>query len=320
MGDLTAEPGRCAMDDLNRLPPKSHAYLALLENGELERRAQWAQERLANCTQCPWNCKIDRLAGKKGVCQSGALARVASWGPHHGEEAVLSGWMGSGAIFFSRCNLRCTFCQNADISQADAGDEVSAEQLAAIFLALQDSGCHNLNLVTPSHVVAPILSALLIAARAGLRLPLVYNTGGYDCLETLRLLDGVIDIYLPDMKFGDPANGRLLAGCKNYPEINQAAVVEMYRQVGNLQVDEKGIAQHGLIVRHLVLPNNLASTRPVVQFLSGQISPDVALNLMEQYQPAFKAGAIAAARRPIKPEEYARARSEAQKAGLRRMI
>ena len=296
------------------------AYLNLLTNGELEKRVAQGQACLASCCLCPWNCKIDRLGGRKGVCQAGAKARVASWGAQMDAEPVLSGQNGSGAVFFSRCNLRCSFCQNAEISQADAGEELAAAEIAQIFLSLQAAGCHNLSLVTPSHVVPQILSALLIAARAGLRLPLVYNTGGYDSLDTLRLLDGVIDIYLPDMKFGDTANARLLAGCKDYPGVNQAAVLEMHRQVGFLQLNENGIATRGLIVRHLVLPNHLSGTRGVAQFLAHQVSPDVAGNLMAQYQPAYKATAIAALRRPITPAEYRAARLDAQKAGLRRLI
>jgi putative pyruvate formate lyase activating enzyme len=305
---------------ISPLSPYRPAYLALLESGELQQRAEEGQVRLSNCNICPWSCGIDRLAGKMGVCHSGAWARVAGWDAHHGEEACLSGTGGSGAVFFSRCNLHCVFCQNAGISQADAGDEMSAEEIAQIFLALQAKGCHNINLVTPGHVTPQILCALVIAARAGLRLPLVYNTGGYDSLETLRLLDGVIDIYLPDMKFGDPANARLLSGCKNYPEINQAAVSEMYRQVGSLAVDEKGIARRGLIVRHLVLPANLAGTRAVMRFLASQISTGTAVNLMDQYRPAYNAARIAAARRPVTAEEYRKARLEAQNAGLTRWV
>lgn len=296
------------------------AYRNLLESGELERRAAAAQALLGHCAICPWNCKSNRLAGKRGVCLSGSLARVASFGPHHGEERVLSGWRGSGAVFFSRCNLRCIFCQNSEISQADEGPEVTAAELAEIFLRLQEQGCHNLNLVSPSHVAPQILNALAIAARQGLRLPLVYNSGGFDGLEMLRLLDGIVDIYLPDMKFSDPRSAHMLTGCKHYPAANRAAVAEMHRQVGQLVLDEDGLAVRGLIVRHLVLPNGLAGTRATVQFLAGEVSPEVCLNVMDQYRPSYKSAAVAAINRPVQAGEARAALEMARAAGLRRFV
>ncbi len=206
-----------------------------------------------------------------------------------GEEDPLRGWRGSGTIFFSRCNLHCQFCQNADISQTDSGDLAPPHEIAAMMLELQAHGCHNINLVSPSHVVPHILAAVLLAAQAGLVLPLVYNTGGYDSLETLALLDGVVDIYMPDMKFASAQTARHYSKIPNYPQANQAAVREMHRQVGDLQVDGRGIAQRGLLVRHLVLPNDLAGTAEIVRFLAQEISQDTYLNLMDQYHPAFNA-------------------------------
>jgi putative pyruvate formate lyase activating enzyme len=235
-----------------------------------------------------------------------------------GEEPVLSGWSGSGTIFFAGCNLRCQFCQNWDISQKDFGDEVSPEALAEVMLKLQARGCHNINLVSPSHVAPQILAAVLIAARAGLRLPLVYNTGGYDSLDTLRLLDGVIDIYLPDMKFAYPQVARRYAKIINYPKINKDGVREMHHQVGDLQINAQGLALHGLLVRHLVLPNGLAGTDPIMRFLSTEISRDTCINLMDQYHPAFEAHRYPRLNRPVRPDEYATAVQFARQAGLHR--
>jgi putative pyruvate formate lyase activating enzyme len=299
------------------MPPQTApSYLALLYTGELEARAAAAQAQLVECTLCPWRCRANRLAGKLGVCLSGALARVASYGPHPGEEPPLSGTRGSGTVFFSRCNLRCIFCQNHEVSQADAGRELQPGELAQVFLNLQSQGCHNINLVSPSHVVPHILAALVIAARAGLRLPLVYNTGGYDSLEALALLEDVVDIYLPDMKFAEPALAKQYCSPRDYPVVNQAAVREMYRQVGNLQLDSDGIAVRGLIVRHLVMPAHQAGTRTVAAFLAREISPAVTLNLMDQYQPAHRAAAFPILNRRITPAELHKAQAEVAAAGL----
>jgi putative pyruvate formate lyase activating enzyme len=231
----------------------------------------------------------------------------------------LRGWRGSGTIFLSRCNLKCQFCQNHDISQSDAGYEVEPEQLASMMLELQAQGCHNINFVSPSHVVPQILAAVLIAAEAGLRLPLVYNTGGYDSLEMLDLLDGVVDVYMPDMKYADAEIARRYSKIPNYPQVNQAAVREMHRQVGDLQVNQKGLALRGLLVRHLVLPENLAGTDQIVQFLATEISPNSYLNLMDQYRPAFKAHHFPELNRSITRQEYAAAIKMAQDAGLTRL-
>jgi putative pyruvate formate lyase activating enzyme len=246
-------------------------------------------------------------------------ARVASFNPHLGEENPLRGWRGSGTIFFSWCNLRCQYCQNSDISQRPTGDEVNAKELATIMLWLQKIGCHNINFVSPSHVVAQILEALVIAAEYGLKLPLVYNTGGYDSPESLALLDGVIDIYMPDMKYSDPAIAMRMSRVHDYPRINQAAVKEMHRQVGDLFLDEKGIAQRGLLVRHLVLPEDHAGSEEVFRFLSEEISTNTYLNVMAQYRPAFRARKFPPFDRSLTREEYRQAIRLAKKYGLNRL-
>lgn len=294
------------------------AYVALLHSGQLKERVAQAYARLASCDLCPHSCKVDRRSGQVGLCRTGELARVSSYGPHLGEEDVLRGWRGSGTIFFTRCNMRCQYCQNCDISQTDDGRLFQPEELAAIMLELQAMGCHNINFVSPTHVVAQLLAALLIAAEAGLRLPLVYNTGGYDAISTLRLLEGVIDIYMPDMKYADEEVARRYSLIPNYPSINQAAVREMHRQVGDLQVNEHGLAWRGLLVRHLILPNSLAGTEQIVQFLANQISKNTYLNLMDQYRPAYRADALPDLNRRITREEWAAALRAAQRAGLHR--
>jgi putative pyruvate formate lyase activating enzyme len=295
------------------------AYLNLLESGELERRAVEAYQRLENCVTCAWECRVDRLAGKLGICQTGASAYVSSYGPHLGEEDPLRGWRGSGTIFFTRCNLRCQFCQNHDISQTHSGYPVDAFRLAEIMLELQAMGCHNINLVSPSHVVPQILAALLVATKAGLNLPIVYNTGGYDSLETLKLLDGVIDIYMPDMKYASERIARRYSKIPHYPQTNQAAVLEMHRQVGDLQINQDGIATRGLLVRHLVLPNDLAGTAEIVRFLAERVSTNTYLNVMSQYRPAFNARQFPKLSRPLKGEEYRQAVQMAHAAGLERL-
>jgi putative pyruvate formate lyase activating enzyme len=295
------------------------AYLGLLRQGELERRAAEALGRLEACDICARECLVNRRQGELGVCHTGERARVSSYGPHLGEENPLRGWRGSGTIFFSRCNLHCQYCQNYDISQTDDGEEVEPEALASIMLRLQAAGCHNINLVSPSHVVPQILLAVLVAAQAGLRLPLVYNTGGYDSLATLRLLDGVVDIYMPDMKYADSTLAERYSQAPNYPEVNRAAVREMHRQVGDLQIDANGLATRGLLVRHLVLPGGLAGTGQIVRFLAGEISRGTYLNVMDQYRPAYRAAAYPELNRRISREEYQSAVRLALEAGLSRL-
>ena len=295
------------------------AYLALLENGELEKKVALAFEHLENCDLCARTCHVNRRESKQGAaCRTGERAVVHSFGPHHGEENPLRGWGGSGTIFFSWCNLNCTYCQNWEISHKGIGREVEPEELAEMMLNLQKRGCHNINFVSPSHVVAQILTAVLIAARKSLRLPLVYNTGGYDSMEALALLDGVVDIYMPDMKYGASEVARKYSRVRNYSEVNQAAIREMHRQVGDLVIDEQGLAQRGLLVRHLVLPNNLANSEKVVAFLAEEISKDTYLNIMAQYHPAYKAHKTPVLDQRITSEEYQAAIMLAKEHGLRR--
>lgn len=296
------------------------AYLSLYRTGELEQRTREAIESLASCCGCPRNCRDDRLANKKGICKIGRLACVSSYFPHRGEEHCLSGWRGSGTIFFSGCNLRCQFCQNFDITHLGCGQETTPERLAAMMLELQAAGCHNLNLVTPTHVAAQILEALVLAVEAGLRLPIVYNTSAYDCLESLRRLDGVVDIYMPDFKIWDAPVALKYLAAKNYPEAARRAIKEMHRQVGDLKMDESGIARHGLLVRHLVLPKGLAGTRQVTRFVAREISAHTYFNLMAQYSPAYKVSEekFPEINRRITQKEYTDAMTDAQKAGLYR--
>jgi len=296
------------------------AYLRLLRSGELERRAGEASAHLSSCDLCGWECKVDRRGDKLGPCRTGERARLSSFGPHHGEEDPLRGWRGSGTIFFTHCNLRCQYCQNYDISQTDAvGEDVSPGELAAVILELQERGCHNINLVSPSHVVAQILAAVLIAAQAGLRLPLVYNTGGYDSLTALHLLENVIDIYMPDMKYASAQVGLQYSKIRDYPQINQAAVKEMHRQVGDLQINEEGLAERGLLVRHLVLPNGLAGSEEILRFIAEEISKNTYVNLMNQYRPAHHALQFPELNRPITSSEYQAALQVAQTVGLNRL-
>jgi putative pyruvate formate lyase activating enzyme len=296
------------------------AYVELHRSGELAERARLALGRLASCDLCARYCRVDRLVSTKGaVCRTGRWARVASYGPHHGEERPISGWRGSGTIFFAWCSLRCVFCQNWEISQRGIGSEVDATDLAAMMLGLQDVGCHNVNLVTPSHVVAQILEALVIAAEHGLELPLVYNTGGYDSPEALALLDGVVDIYMPDMKYGDSSLARRYSHVREYVAANRGAVLEMHRQVGDLVLDEQGVATRGLLVRHLVLPGDVTGTEGVLEFIASEVSTDTYLNLMAQYRPCYRASEHPPLDRRPTEAEYRRAREAAERLGLRRL-
>lgn len=295
-------------------------YLKLAESGELSLRVSSAWRHLEDCDLCARYCHIDRCKTVKGaVCRTGERAIVHSHGPHHGEEDPLRGWNGSGTIFFSRCNLRCVYCQNWDISQKGLGREVEPDGLAKIMLDLQASGCHNINFVTPSHVIAQIIAAVEIAASNGLDLPLVYNTGGYDSREALQLLDGIIDIYMPDMKYGDSDKAHHFSHVRDYVEANRGAVTEMYRQVGDLTMDENGIALRGLLVRHLVLPDNISGTDKVLAFLAQEISSETYLNLMDQYRPCYRADEYPPLDRPIMSREFAQALAWAEKLGLHRL-
>jgi putative pyruvate formate lyase activating enzyme len=295
------------------------AYLQLSQR-ELVERAERALVHLDRCVMCGRRCGVDRRHGATGACRLGRAARVSSHGPHFGEEAPLVGRHGSGTIFFSYCNLNCVFCQNWEISQAGAGHALSARQLAAMMLDLQERGCHNINLVSPSHQLAPILQALVPAVEEGLRLPLVYNSGGYDSPEALALLDGLVDIYLPDMKFADSNVARFWLKVDDYAEVNRAAVLEMYRQVGDLQLDEQDIARRGLLIRHLILPQNLAGTEQILHFVAEQLSPETWVNLMDQYRPAHQAHRHPPLDRRPDRRELRQARQLAQQAGLRNVI
>jgi putative pyruvate formate lyase activating enzyme len=303
--------------------PKSEfeaGYLKLLRSGDLGERVRQAFRQLENCDLCARYCHVNRRLTIEGaVCRTGEHAVVHSFGPHHGEEDVLRGWNGSGTIFFSWCNLRCVFCQNWEISQKGVGRAVEPKEIAAMMLDLQERGCHNINLVSPSHVVAQILAAVEIAATKGLALPLVYNTGGYDSLEALALLDGIIDIYMPDMKYGDSSIARQHSKVRNYVEVNRKAVKEMHRQVGDLALDERGLARRGLLIRHLVLPGNLAGTEKVMEFIAHEISLTTYLNVMDQYRPCYRADEYPPLDQPVNAAEYRAALAIVDRHRLRRL-
>ena len=275
-----------------------------------------ARSLLGRCRLCARNCGVDRRNSESGQCHTTNEVIVSSFGPHFGEEAPLVGRCGSGTIFFAYCNLHCVFCQNYGISQLGEGSAVDGTELADMMLSLQSKGCHNINLVSPTHVVPFILEALEIAVGKGLQLPIVYNTGGYDSLETLELLDGIVDIYMPDMKYSVEEVGEKFSGVERYPQVNRAAVKEMHRQVGDLQVDESGVALRGLLVRHLVLPDGLAGTKGVVRFIAAEISRNTYLNVMAQYHPCYHAFDYPQISRPITREEFSAAIEQAQRSGL----
>lgn len=295
------------------------AYLELCRSGKLAERVEAARALLETCHVCPRCCGTNRLDGDVGKCRTANEAMVSSYGPHFGEESPLVGKYGSGTIFFTNCNLRCLFCQNYSISQLGEGERVSKEELALMMLSLQARGCHNINLVSPTHVVPQILEALDIAVESGLHVPLVYNTGGYDSVETLSILDGIVDIYMPDMKYGDENIARELSGIENYPQVNKAAIREMHRQVGDLQTSQEGVAQRGLLVRHLVLPKGLAGTKDVVDFIAKEISPNTYVNIMAQYHPCYKAHEIPSLAVRISKAELREAVELAHQAGLSRL-
>ena len=272
-------------------------------------------QRINPCTLCPRKCGVERSKGQTGFCCIADMPVVSSVGPHFGEESVLVGHGGSGTIFFAGCNLGCVFCQNFDISHHRHGSEVTIEQLAQYMLRLQRYGCSNINFVTPTHVIAAIMAAIELARKSGLTLPTVYNTGGYDSVETLQLLDGYMDIYMPDMKYSDSAVAKELSAAPDYPEVNFAAVKEMHRQVGDLQV-QNGLATRGLLVRHLVLPNGLAGSVKIIDFLAEQISPKTVINVMDQYRPCYKASSHPQINRRPTLQEIDSVRQYARKKGL----
>ena len=293
---------------------------SLHASGQLERKAEIGRRLLRRCTLCPRRCRVDRHAGEIGVCGIGARARVASYGPHFGEEAVLVGPGGSGTIFLTGCSLRCCFCQNFDISQGDEpGQEVDDGDFAAIMLELQARGCSNINLVTPSHVVPQILAALLRAVEGGLRIPLVYNSSGYDSAVALDLLAGAVDIYLPDCKFWLPETAARYAGAPDYPDCARRAIQRMHRQVGDLEVGADGLARCGLLVRLLLMPGLGAETAAILRFLAEQISPRTYVNIMAQYHPCGEAERYPELCRGVSGAEYRRALASARALGLTRL-
>ena len=295
------------------------SYLPLLESGTLTARVRRSFELLAACELCPRCCGANRLDDERGACQTGLLPIVASYGPHFGEEEPLVGSGGSGTIFFGGCNLNCTYCQNYDISQLAEGEETKPHELAGMMLELQARGCHNVNLVSPTHVVPQALAAVALAAQSGLRLPIVYNTGGYDAPRTMRLLDGVVDIYMPDAKYAKSDVAGRLSGIRRYAAVNRAMIREAHRQVGALRLGEAGVAERGLLVRHLVLPNGLAGSEDVLAFLAREVSIHTYVNVMDQYRPCYRASRDALlARRPTR-EEYRHALDAALAVGLYRL-
>jgi putative pyruvate formate lyase activating enzyme len=296
--------------------PLYPSYLNLLGSGELQRRAEAAWEILASCTICPQNCRVNRLAGKRAVCRSATEIIVGSWNVHRREEPPISGTRGAGTIFFGHCQARCTYCQNYWLSQDGHGQRVTPERLAQMMLLLQKRGVHNLDFVTPTHYVPQILQALVIAAERGLRLPIVYNCAGYENLETLRLLDGVVDIYLPDAKYADDKHALRTSKMPHYVESNRATLKEMYRQVGPLKLDDEGIGVRGLLIRHLVMPNGIAGTRAVLQWIADELGPDTPVSVMDQYFPAWKAHNDPTLNRRLHWGEYREAVDAMEAAGL----
>jgi putative pyruvate formate lyase activating enzyme len=297
------------------------AYCGLWQSGELRRRVTLGLEKLADCVLCPRDCHVNRIENEAKVCRTGRYALVSSHFAHFGEERCLRGSRGSGTIFFSGCNLHCVFCQNYEISWQGEGSPAEPEKLAAMMLSLQEQGCHNLNLVTPEHVVPQILEALLLAVESGLRLPLVYNTSAYDSLDSLALMDGVVDIYMPDFKFWDPENARRYAKAPDYPEAAQRAIKEMHRQVGPLVIDEQGVALRGVLLRHLIMPGDVAGTAEIMKWIGRELGPETYVNLMAQYHPACRVteGQYPEINRCVSPSELEHALDAFRSAGLSRL-
>jgi putative pyruvate formate lyase activating enzyme len=315
-GLLTAFPA-CARAVERRGGSWQPAYARLEEEGRFAHRVEEARELLRECRLCPRECGSNRLRGEQGFCRAPAEAVVYSYSPHFGEEIPLTGSRGSGTIFFSNCNLRCVFCQNWPIAHEGRGRRVSEETLAGVMMELQRLGCHNINLVTPTHVMPAILRATRLALRRGLRLPLVYNTGGYERPEVVRLLDGIVDVYLPDVKYTDGVQAaQYSAGAGDYPRMAKASVLEMHRQVGGLVQDEDGFALRGLMIRHLVMPNRVAGTRAFVEWVARELPRDTYVNIMSQYRVEYEAFNHPPIARAITPEEFLEAMEWAVDAGL----
>ena len=285
-------------------------------SGRLQKAKEQSMALLRSCCLCPRRCRVNRLEDERGFCRTGLKARVYSAAPHHGEEPAISGTGGSGTVFFSGCNLRCVYCQNHQFSQTEAGRELSQEELSGLMLGLQEEGCHNLNLVTPTHALPQILQALDLAIERGFRLPIVYNTSGYELAGVLRLLEGIVDIYLPDMRYSDPGVAERLSEARDYPERNREALKEMFRQVGVARFDVEGVIERGLVIRHLVLPNGLSGTREILGFVARELSPEVHVSLMSQYRPYHRASEFPEIARQLKPDEYDQALEWLEEAGL----
>ena len=295
------------------------SYLQLYKEGRLLQRVEEAKSLLEECRLCPRQCAVDRLNNEKGFCKTGGKAKVASFNAHFGEEAPLVGRLGSGTIFFSSCNLRCSFCQNYEISHLEEGAEIEAKDMAAIMIELASRGCHNINLVTPTHVVPQIMEAILLAVEHGLTIPIVYNCGGYERVETLKLLRGIIDIYMPDFKFWDQKWADRYCNAPDYREMAVGALKEMHAQVGDLRIDKDGIAERGLLVRHLVMPHGISGTKEIMGFLSNEISPNTYVNIMDQYRPCGTAYQDEYINHRISAKEYSAALEWAKNAGLTRL-
>jgi putative pyruvate formate lyase activating enzyme len=293
------------------------SYIQSHKNGTLEAKAAQAKKMMESCRLCPRYCRVNRIQGEQGFCRTGSEIRVSGISPHFGEESPISGTRGSGTIFFVMCNLGCVFCQNYDISHLGGGSIITPEELAEAMLRLQAQGCHNINFVTPTHVTAGILEALVFAVKKGLNLPIVWNCGGYESPEALEMLDGIVDIYMPDFKFWDEKYSVKYAHAPGYPDAARNTVKEMHRQVGDLKMDNRGIAYRGLLIRHLVMPDNAAGTEELVKWLASEISPDTYINIMDQYRPCFKASQYPEINRRITGTEYKEAVESAKKSGLR---
>jgi putative pyruvate formate lyase activating enzyme len=295
------------LEEVLLLPLVYPSYLNLLQGGSLKARAQEALEILQKCSLCPRRCGVDRTHGEIGKCCATRTVMVSSYNDHHGEEPPISGRRGSGTIFLTNCDLKCVYCQNYPISQLGHGNEVSESELARMMLSLQERGCHNINFVTPTHYMPQVLSALAAAAEQGLRLPVVYNTSGYELVEVLKLLDGIVDIYMPDMRYASDEMGLKYSNAPGYATHNRDAVKEMHRQVGDLEIDDEGVAVKGLVIRLLVLPESISGTEETLEFIAEEISRESYISLMAQYFPAHKASLHPPLDRRITREEYARA-------------
>lgn len=295
------------------------SYIETHRTGKLAERIKKAWRILENCCLCPRQCEVNRLEDERGFCKTGRSALVSSFNPHFGEEDPLVGTNGSGTIFMTNCNLLCVFCQNWEISHQEQGSEVHSKNLAGMMIQLKKMGCHNINFVTPTHVVPQILDALPYAIEDGLNVPLVYNSGGYDAVETLKLLEGIFDIYMPDFKFWDPEMARRYLKAPDYPERAREALKEMHRQVGDLNLNEKGIATKGILLRHLVMPEGIAGTRDIMRFVAKEISPNTYVNIMDQYRPCGIAYKHKPLDRSITTTEYNTALDEAREEGITRL-